>query len=355
MTVGQEANGEVLDRLTDFEHQGIARSSRPESVDTIERQGLLRDRVLLGKLLKNGIEPPSQLVQGLLYEGRIHSIAGAAGDGKTLLALWMALRVIDRGFTVVYLDAENGPKVVAERLGAMGVDLDALDGLFYYLPADLTLHPDSLAALRATIAEVQPALVVFDSLADFLAAAGLDENSNTDCTRWFAAVAQPLKDAGVASLVLDHVPKSGKGGPRGASSKVAKMDVQWEVEVSNRFDRDRTGEIKLTCTKDRECWLPKTTRFSVGGGVFARSAESIEKPDDSHARLTDNAKKLYDTLRKAGEKGVRWTDLKRAVEGSNGALTRGRDELNRYNLLEKRDGRYFAKDAVPEKPGGKGN
>ncbi len=322
MTVGQEVNGEVLDRRTGFEHQGIVRASRPEPVDAIERPDLLRHRVLLGELLEKGVKPTPQLLQGLLYEGKIHSIAGAAGDGKTLLALWMALRVIDQGFSVLYLDAENGPKVVAERLAMMEADLNALDRLFYYLPADLTLDPDSLAVLRATVAEVQPALVVFDSLADFLAEAGLDENNNTDCTRWFAAVAQPLKDAGVASLVLDHVSKSGKGGPRGASSKVAKLDALWEVEVSRRFNRDRTGEIKLTSTKDRESWLPKTARFSFGGGVFTRSVETREEPDPE-MHMTGSGRKVHDALRRAGEEGARRCELERSPGLSKGTVQRG--------------------------------
>lgn len=354
MTVGREANGEVLDGLKGVRPEEILRVSRSMSGYGRGQPMKVPGRVLLGKLLKDGVEPTPQLVQNLLYKGRIHSIAGAPGDGKTLLALRMALQVVDRGFSALYYDAENGPWVVAERLGAMGADPDALDRFFYYLPGDLTLAPDSLSTLMARVAAVQPALVVFDSLADFLAAAGLDENSNTDCTRWFAAVAQPLKDAGVAILVLDHVPKSGKGGPRGASSKVAKMDVQWELEVNKRFSRDRTGKIKLTCNKDRESWLPKTVMFSFGGGVFARSTDKGEKPD-SETGLSENGQKIYDAMRKAGKEGARWSDLEHAVGGSKGNVTRGRDELEGYGLLEKRDRRYFLKEAVPEKSVDEGN
>lgn len=347
MTVGHEANGEVLDRPKDLLSQATVRTSRPVPVPGIARSDPLRERVPLGQILREGIEPTPQLLPGLLYEGRLHSIAGAAGDGKTLVALWMALQVIDRGLPVLYFDAENGPVVMAQRLGEMGADPDSLDHLLHYFPSDFTLLPKDLAALKATAVEVEPALVVFDSLADFLGAAELDENSNTDCTRWFAAVAQPLKDLGVAVLVLDHVPKSGKGGPRGASSKVAKMDAQWELEVAQRFDRVRTGEIKLTCKKDRESWLPRTVKLSFGGGVFARSAD-VRVKSDSKTRLTENEQKVYDAMRKAGEAGARWTDLERAVGGSKGNVTRGLDGLERYDLYDKRDGRYFARASVPE-------
>jgi len=306
--------------------------------------------VLLGELLKGGIEPTPQLIEDLLYEARIHSIASAAGTGKTILAECMCLQVMRKGLPVMYLDAENGPKVIAERLEEMGADPDMLDQLFHYYPAELTLEPDSLAALQTTVLTIQPALVVFDSLADFLGMADMDENSNMDCTRWFTGVVQPIKDADVASLILDHVPKTGKGGPRGASSKIAKMDVQWQLEVTQVFSRDRTGEIKLECTKDRESWLPKSVRFLIGGGMFPSSVETVKDPVDPHASMSGNAKKLYNVLRKAGKEGARWTDLVQALGGSKGNVQRGLKDLGGHNLVDKRDDRYFVSGPIPEEP-----
>jgi KaiC/GvpD/RAD55 family RecA-like ATPase len=84
--------------------------------------------VLLGELLRNGIEPTPQLLEDLIYEGRVHSIAGLAGIGKTIFAVSMCLQVmLRRGVPVLYLDAENGPKVIAERLHDMGADTRTLD------------------------------------------------------------------------------------------------------------------------------------------------------------------------------------------------------------------------------------
>src|SRR4051812_9998946 len=70
-------------------------------------------RVLLGELLKDGFEPTPQLLEGLIYAGRTHSIAGPAGKGKTILAVCIGLWVIlGKRLPVLYLDAENGPKVI---------------------------------------------------------------------------------------------------------------------------------------------------------------------------------------------------------------------------------------------------
>lgn len=303
---------------------------------------------MLGDLLKGGVEPTAQLLEGILYEARIHSIASHPATGKTLLALWIAVQIMKQGRLVLYIDAENGPKLIAERLQELGVDLDTLDELFHYYPAEVALDRESLSRLATTVKQAEPALVVFDSFADLLSIAGLEENSNDDCTRWMRVVAQPVKDAGVAVLVLDHVPKSGKG-PRGGGSKRAKVDVQWNLEVTQHFDRERTGEIELKHDKDRECWLPKIVRFSVGGGVFARSDGTIEERDPV-TRMTDNASKVFDYLRRRGEEGARWSDLLDVLEGSKGALTRALKELKMVPLIEQRHQRYHLLEVVPENP-----
>ena len=297
----------------------------------------LMGRVPLALLLRNGIEPTPQLVKDSIYAGLMHSMAGPPGSGKTLLALWLAVLVMRGGGRVLYLDTENGPRLVAERLLDLGADKDVLDDLFFYYRADLTLDPEDLSRLAATVAEARPALVVFDSFADFIAAAGLEENSNTDCTLWVSQVAQPLKNAGTAVLILDHVPKNSKG-PRGAGAKVAKMDVVWNVETTLAFDRVRTGEITLTNSKDREAWLPKSVRFSVGGGVFARSADTVE--GEVEDGITDKQRQALDYLKERGDEGASWTELLNVLGGSSGTLSAAVKRLTQLNLIEKRNGRY---------------
>ncbi len=305
-----------------------------------EKSEGLPGRVLLGELLRGGIEPTPQLLDGLLYEGRIHSIASGPGTGKTLLAEWMAIQIMKQGLSILYIDAENGPKLIAERLQELGADLGRLDELFHYFPAEVALDRESLARLMATVEQADPALVVFDSFADLLSIAGLEENSNDDCTRWMRTVAQPIKDAGSAVLVLDHVPKGGKG-PRGGGSKRAKVDVQWNLEVTQPFDRERTGEIELKHDKDREAWLPRIVRFSVGGGVFARSAGTIEEPGpDSEKPLNPTAQKALDLLRSRGGEGADWKDLQAAV-GNPASTHRAVKELDRRKYCRKENGRYY--------------
>ncbi|PLS85063.1 MAG: hypothetical protein CYG60_14565, partial [Actinobacteria bacterium] len=336
---GEKAMDQLLDDLCGAREYEPPEPEKPEG---------LKGRVLIGELLRGGIEPTPQLLDGLLYEGRIHSIASGPGTGKTLLAEWMAIQIMKQALSILYIDAENGPKLIAERLQELGADIEGLDELFHYYPAEVALDRESLARLMATVEQADPALVVFDSFADLLSIAGLEENSNDDCTRWMRTVAQPIKDAGSAVLVLDHVPKNGKG-PRGGGSKRAKVDVQWNLEVTQHFDRERTGEIELKHDKDRECWLPKIVRFSVGGGVFARSAGTIEEMGPP-TELTTLQREVYGYIRKRGAEGAGWGDILSGTGGSKGTLSSTLKKLVRLNLIEKDNGRYYAKRTEPEKP-----
>ncbi|MDP9438136.1 MAG: AAA family ATPase [Actinomycetota bacterium] len=325
------------DRLPEAEYRRMKAASNGHA-EPVGLQG----RVRLGDLLRGGIEPTPQLLDGLLYQGRIHSISSGPGTGKTMLAEWMAIQVMRQGHRVLYMDAENGPKLIAERLGELGANLDDLDETFFYYPADLSLDAESLARLEATVEEVKPALVVFDSFADFLALAGLEENSNSDCTLWMTRVAQPLKDAGVALLLLDHVPKSGSGGPRGAGSKVAKVDVAWSLEVTLGFDRERTGQITLKHTKDREAWLPRMVQFSIGGGVFARSEGTVEQREGDG--LTNSQRTALEALNPHPE-GLTFSEWKGACcpsEMSPTSFNNARRYLLDAGLVRNERQRWYA-------------
>jgi KaiC/GvpD/RAD55 family RecA-like ATPase len=115
----------------------------------------LRGRVLIGQRITKGVEPPAQLVEGNLYQGKLHAVSSEPGEGKTIYASWVSLEVMKQGLPVLYLDAENGPDRIAELLADMGADPEMLDRLFqyYYLP-EITMDPDALKALLATVEEL---------------------------------------------------------------------------------------------------------------------------------------------------------------------------------------------------------
>lgn len=316
----------------------------PEHAPPREPEGL-QGRVLLGDLLRGGIEPTPQLIDGFLYEGRIHSVAGPPGAGKTLLALWAAIKIMKQGTPVLYIDAENGQNIIGERLRDLGADLDCIDELFHYHPTEIGIRHEDVAQLMGTVKRVRPALVIFDSMVDMLAVAGLKENENDDCIRWIKAVAEPIRDEGLTTLILDHVPKGGKG-PRGGGAKMGGVDLQWGLEVKQQFDRRRVGEIELVKLKEREGWMPHYVRFSVGGTkdgelLFERSAGTIEEPmPDREKPLNGTAQKALDLLRSQGREGAEWKDLETAV-GNPASTSRAIKELEGRKLSYKENGRHY--------------
>lgn len=320
----------------------------------------LTGRVLIGERIAGGAEPPAQLVKDVLYRGRLHAVNAPAGEGKTLLALWAGLEVLRQGLPVVYLDAENGPAVIAERLKDLGADPAMLDGLLHYYPSpEIALDAGALDALSATAEAVRPALAVFDSLPDFLAVAGANENDATDVTRWMLAIPQLLKDSGCAVILLDHVAKAAEGRgryARGSGAKLAKVDVSWSLLQTVPFDRGRVGEIELKLHKDREAYLPACQKFAVGGAeggrlVFRRADGVIEETGTDG--LTDGARRALKTLEagdRDGASGLSFTGWMSAANMAKTTFRRAMNDLLARGLAQKRGQRYHPRHPVVEGP-----
>jgi hypothetical protein len=121
-------------------------------------------RVMLGQVIRDGVEPPETLVDDVLLAGKAHSIYGPPGLGKTFLMLWLILEVVKRGESTVLFDAENGVRPIAERLKQLGADAALLDERVHYFPyPSLTISEEARRAYVALLERVRPALVCFDS------------------------------------------------------------------------------------------------------------------------------------------------------------------------------------------------
>jgi AAA domain len=224
------------------------------------------ERSDLATLIREGIPDPEWLIENWLYVGYIHWLQGPPGEGKTWLALWLAARLVQNGKNVLYLDEENNERLIASRLVLLGCTADQVEAHFHYV-LNPALDDQRLDRLRVTVHETQPALIVYDSAADFVTAAGLDENNASDMTRWIARFARrTAQEVGSAALILDHTPKNGTGA-RGSGAKKAKPEVVLEVTVEREFSRNQRGEIKVKRDKDREGIIPFERRLAIGATV----------------------------------------------------------------------------------------
>jgi hypothetical protein len=322
----------------------VVRISESEATpDSMATSSLLAGRVFLAREIEEGIEPPEELEAGVLLKGRVHQVYAGPGIGKSWVGLWLAARQVARGERVIYFDTENGPRVVAERLGALRVDTSELDELFFYLPSpNLALTAERSAAYAALLDTVTPALIVFDSWITFLATAGLDENSAVDIASWAINYAHPARDRGVTVVLLDHVPHAGNHS-RGSTRKKDEVDVQYRLSRVKPFDRNTVGEIVLHREKDREAWLPPSARFIVGGDgtafVFSR-ADSAGEPESTD-ELVGKRRSAFEVLCSFGDEGAGFNQWHRAAGVSRSTLSISAKELVRMGLVRKGDDKKY--------------
>jgi hypothetical protein len=307
--------------------------------------GPLGDRILLGKLITEGIEPPTHLEPDVLIDGAVHWFHGTADTGKTWLAAYLAKHRIEAGENVLIWDKENGPEIYGERLEALGCDPETIDRhLFYHGEPNLRLDHGVLEAYTMRLEEVDPVLVIYDSARGFLTTAGLEENSNDDLDKWYEGILKPVRNRKCAATVLDHDPKDGNTA-RGAGRKKDLCDVMWAVKRPYPFDESKVGMMRLVLEKGRRGGLPPSVTYSIGGGengfIFERSAGTIEF-EDEETGTTPSAQKAFDALVPFGEVGTTWKQWWDAsMIESKATFNKARNELLEAGRVGQREQRYF--------------
>ena len=215
----------------------------------------------------------------MLYPAKVNGIAGASGDGKSLLAQWASAEELKAGHTVVYVDLEDDAPSVVSRLLAMGVDPGTIAASFVYVSPDEPYGTDAQAQLQAVVKDRRPTLVVVDSTGESLAVDGARPNDDDDVARWFRRLPTALARMGPAVAVIDHMPhdKDGRLTPIGSQRKRAAIGgAQYITDLARPFSRESAGMVKVICGKDRN-------------GNYRRGqvvAEVTVTPEDDGQRLT---------------------------------------------------------------------
>jgi KaiC/GvpD/RAD55 family RecA-like ATPase len=229
-------------------------------------------RIDLGAILRGEVPAPDMIADGALYRGQVHLLAGAPDTGKTSLALCWALAVIRKGGTVLFIDEEGGRLIIARRLESVGYSADEAGVIAYYpFPGrsreDWTVGSSGWRDLVDELGQCWPDLIIIDSAAGVLAAAGLDENSNADVAVLWHALTVIARAPRLlpAIVIIDHVTKAEPESrySRGASAKLAASDVMYRADLIRAWSRHEDGAVRLVVTKDREGYLRRHQRFRV--------------------------------------------------------------------------------------------
>lgn len=187
----------------------------------------------------------------LLYPGKVHSLAGEPGGGKSWIALAAVAETINAGGTALYIDYEDSPDAFATRLLALGLTPAQISTQVTYVrpTGPLTVTDEQrLAAMQFT-------LVVIDSAGESLAVEGESPNDDDAVARWFRLLPRPLAHNGAAVLVIDHVTKNADTRGLwaiGSQRKMAALDgAAYALEVRVAPTKEQTGYMSIICAKDR--------------------------------------------------------------------------------------------------------
>jgi len=210
----------------------------------------------LSKLGDRPAAAPSLGDAGLLYPGKRHLLTGPPESAKTLFAYIVAIEVVRGGGTVALIDFEMGPWDARDRLRELGASDEELSrGVAYREPETV-----ATATTMSDVIDDGPTLVVIDASAGAYGVQGLDDNKRKDVEEWAATWTGPPWQAGIATLVIDHVVKNSDSRGMyaiGSERKVGGVDVRLGFEPITLLRRGGRGIYRITTHRDRAGHLPR--------------------------------------------------------------------------------------------------
>lgn len=263
-TATQIAAKRVLDAVIDgrqpsvSDAQLIALAARGETENTSRREDI-RWRFDMDILTE---EHQSILTRDdgatLMYAGKVNSIYGLPGTGKTWVALMVSKEVISSGGRVLWWDFEDGPRGLLERSLKIGFNPIELDEQFEAYGPELSLNEFAQGQIAQWLLGGEaPGLVVIDSVGK----SGCPDDGK-DIMDWYFKVVYPFEQRGIGVLLVDHVPKNPENAARGAigsQRKLANITGSALLLQGRAWTKQEGGSITAYNHKDRNGDLPAGT------------------------------------------------------------------------------------------------
>lgn len=191
----------------------------------------------------------------LFYRSKVNVVFGDSEGAKTWLCLLATAQELLSGNSVAYLDYEDGPEGIKNRLLLLGVPEDVVNDpvMFKYANPNGPIG-QMLKSDRFCEDLCHCSLVVVDAMTEALSAAGLNSNSDVDVASWYNTFAKPMAALGPAVVLIDHTPKAAdnKGQQVGSQMKKAAVDgVSLSVTNKQPFVPGQLGTSEVNVGKDR--------------------------------------------------------------------------------------------------------
>ncbi len=191
----------------------------------------------------------------LLYPARINALYGESGSGKTWVSMLAAAQTIQNGQRVLFLDFEDHPGSVTNRMTQLGCTQQQVLELFTYISPVAPYNDRAGHYLENMVVTKGIELTIIDSTGEAVSMDGINPNADDEIAAWFRKLPRRLTRAGSTVLLLDHVPKSNEASKRfaiGSQRKLAAIDgASYRVDVTTPPAKGQEGKLRLTVAKDR--------------------------------------------------------------------------------------------------------
>lgn len=275
-----------------------------------------------------------------IYPGRLHVFYGESSSLKTWTALVAVTQVLHRGGTVVWIDMEDTPQTVANRLRLLGVEPQEVARCHYLRPEGKFGAEDA----TNVVSTYAPNLVVIDSMSEVLALLGADGYVSQQVADVHRTIRGFTDNGAAAVLIIDHVTKAHTNatrGPIGSERKLSGIDgtayaftlidpfgVGKEGSARIKLDKDRVGTVQGICADDATFGF--VTLLSCNNRVAYRVALPKEHNNDLRVERRDN---ILRAVQAAGKEGIRKKALYEKVGGARYLFNEAVDYLVEHERL----------------------
>lgn len=308
-----------------------------EDLHPLDRRETTWDVIELDDYLDGKITMPEPALlkrtdgQALIYPGRVNMLYGRSESAKSWVALEACVQEMMQGERVLYIDLEDGPEAIVDRLNRLGVGRDDIRSTFSYMRPEEPMagmqydawgnERDSAqgranrAILHRYLTDYDPNLVVVDGMTVLYGLHGLNTNDTTGTehvTKWLKSLLRTGRPGRVEArtvLLIDH---TGKGAPKGSmpigsQHKMAMVQgTALQVHVIVQPAPGKLGHMELVVGKDRPGEVRRIATsgdVQVAADVYMDSREEgvtrmrIEPPDPTpHVDLDDDTSRALDML-----------------------------------------------------------
>ncbi len=298
----------------------------------------------LEELYNEELPPIEWLVDGLIPLGVMGAITGESNSYKSFLTQAMAQAVATntsflehftvKAGTVLIIDEENNRRIINKRFRDMGVS--GHSNIYFLSQTGLMLdNRYHLDALKRLVDELNPNLVIFDSLVRFH---NRDENSSSEMRHIMKSMQALVNESRTVIFIHHHkkaqgsMQSSGSAGVRGAGDIFNALDFHLSIKRNSQTLTVHQHKLRIQA---------EMKPFNVAVGTSPHISFTYNGEDTSRQDAIEEIKhRIYGLLFDAAGEEISRPDIIKETGVSQKLVDEGLKQLTEKNLIEYRAGAH---------------